>query len=86
MRNPLRTLFAYGFFDRAAYVDDESRIDRTARTPKRRRLAEAGTVLLQNIGRALPLDPKRQVAGGDRRRRRRLQERRRLLERSPTRS
>jgi beta-glucosidase len=55
----LRTLFAYRFFDRAAYVDDESRIDRTAHAQEARRLAEAGTVLLQNVGRALPLDSKR---------------------------
>jgi beta-glucosidase len=59
VRNLLRTLFAYRFFDRAAYVDDESRIDRTAHAHEARRLAEAGTVLLQNIGRALPLDAKR---------------------------
>jgi len=55
----LRTLFAYGFFDRAAYADDEARIDRTAHAQEARRLAEAGIVLLQNIGRALPLDAKR---------------------------
>ena len=59
VRNLLRTLFAYRFFDRAAYVDDESRIDRTAHAQEARRLAEAGTVLLQNVGRALPLDAKR---------------------------
>ena len=59
VRNLLRTLFAYRFFDRAAYVDDESRIDRTAHAQEARRLAEAGTGLLQNVGRALPLDPKR---------------------------
>jgi beta-glucosidase len=57
-RRLLRTLFAYGFFDRAAYVDDESRIDRTAHAQESRRLAEAGTVLLQNDG-VLPLSPKR---------------------------
>jgi beta-glucosidase len=55
----LRTLFAYRFFDRAAYVDDESRIDRTAHAQEARRLAEAGIVLLQNGGHALPLDEKR---------------------------
>ncbi len=31
----VRTLFAYGFFDRPAYVDDESRVDRSAQ-PRRR--------------------------------------------------
>jgi beta-glucosidase len=58
VRRILRTLFAYGFFDRAAYDDDESRIDRTAHAQEARRLAEAGTVLLQNDG-VLPLSPKR---------------------------
>jgi beta-glucosidase len=56
--NLLRTLFAYGFFDRAAYVDDDSRVDRTGHAQEARRLAEAGTVLLKNDG-ALPLDPAR---------------------------
>jgi beta-glucosidase len=58
VRRLLRTLFAYGFFDRAAYVDDESRIDRTGHANEARRLAEAGTVLLRNDG-VLPLSPKR---------------------------
>ena len=57
MRNLLRTLFAYGFFDRPAYTDDDSRVDRTAHAQDARRLAEAGTVLLKNDG-ALPLDPR----------------------------
>ena len=54
----LRTLFAYGFFDRAGYADDDSRIDRTGHAQEARRLAEAGTVLLKNDG-ALPLDSAR---------------------------
>jgi beta-glucosidase len=54
VRRLLRTLFAYGFFDRAAYVDDESRIDRNAHAHAARRVAEAGVVLLKNDG-ALPL-------------------------------
>jgi beta-glucosidase len=54
VRRLLRTLFVYGFFDRAAYVDDDSRVDRTAHAEEARRLAEAGTVLLKNDG-ALPL-------------------------------
>ena len=33
-RRLLRTLFAYGFFDRAAYVDDDSRIDRAGARPR----------------------------------------------------
>jgi beta-glucosidase len=58
IRRLLRTLFAYGFFDRAAYVDDESRIDRAGHANEARRLAEAGAVLLRNDG-VLPLSPKR---------------------------
>jgi beta-glucosidase len=54
VRRILRTLFAYGFFDRRAHPDDESRIDRVAHAREARRLAEAGTVLLKNDG-ALPL-------------------------------
>ncbi|MEA2401967.1 MAG: beta-glucosidase [Thermoleophilaceae bacterium] len=54
----LRTLFAYGFFDRAAYADDDSRVDKAGHAEEARRLAEAGTVLLENDG-ALPLDPAR---------------------------
>ncbi len=56
--NLLRTLFAYGFFDRAAYADDDSRVDRTGHAQEARRLGEAGTVLLKNND-ALPLDPGR---------------------------
>ena len=51
----LRTLFAYGFFDRAGYVDDDSRVDRTGHAEEARRLAEAGMVLLKNEAGALPL-------------------------------
>ena len=58
VRHLLRTLFAYGFFDRARYADDDSRIDRTGHAQEARRLAEAGTVLLKNDG-ALPLDSAR---------------------------
>ena len=77
----LRTLFAYRFFDRAAYVDDDSRVDRTGHAEEARRLAEAGTVLLKNKGGVLPLArPQAEVAGDHRRRRRHLQERRRLVE------
>jgi beta-glucosidase len=51
----LRTLFAYRFFDRAAYTDDDSRVDRTGHAEQARRLAEAGMVLLKNKGGLLPL-------------------------------
>ena len=58
VRHVLRTLFAYGFFDRAGYADDDSRVDRTGHAQEARRLAEAGTVLLKNDS-ALPLDSAR---------------------------
>ncbi len=58
VRRMLRTLFAYGFFDRAAYTDDDSRVDRAGHAREAQLLAEAGTVLLKNDG-ALPLDSAR---------------------------
>ncbi len=51
----MRGLFAYGFFDRAAYVDDDSRVDKTGHRRVAQRVAERGMVLLRNRG-ALPLD------------------------------
>jgi beta-glucosidase len=57
----LRTLFAHGFFDRAGFVDDDSRIDRSAHLSTARRLAERGTTLLKNDG-ALPLGRLRSLA------------------------
>ena len=55
----LRALFAFGFFDRAAYADGDSQIDRTAHLRTARDIAEGGTVLLRNRGGALPLDAAR---------------------------
>ena len=84
VRHILRTLFASGFFDRAAYVPDEPAIDKTAHRRTSRRLAERGAVLLRNRGGALPLDrPAARLARGDRRRLGALRERRRLLEHRP---
>ena len=58
VRRLLRTLFAHGFFDRAAYVDAEARIDRAAHHRTAREAAEAGMTLLKNDG-VLPLDARR---------------------------
>ncbi len=57
--NLMRTLFAYGYFDRAAYVDDDSRVDKAGHLAAARRIEEGGITLLKNHGRALPLDAKR---------------------------
>jgi beta-glucosidase len=59
VHNLLRELFAFGLFDRAAFVDDDSRVDRTAHAEQARRLAEAGTVLLRNKGGLLPLNARK---------------------------
>ena len=53
----LRTLFAYGFFDRAAYRDDDA-ADRQGRRTRRPRseIEEPAIMLLENDGGVLPLD------------------------------
>jgi beta-glucosidase len=53
-RAVLRTLFAFGFFDRAAYVDDDNQIDKPAHTQVAQRVEQNGITLLENKG-ALPL-------------------------------
>ena len=55
-RRILRTLFAYGFFDRAAYPDDTSSIDKDAHAREAQKIAEAGITLLRNQGGVLPLN------------------------------
>lgn len=56
VRRILRTLFAFGFFDREAYVDDTSQIDQAAHHQAAGEIEEQGIVLLRNNG-LLPLDP-----------------------------
>jgi beta-glucosidase len=56
VRRILRTLFKFGFFDRDAYADDDSRIDKQAHHDEAAALEEAGMVLLENDGGILPLD------------------------------
>ena len=53
--NILRTLLRFGFFDRADFPSDDSRIDQQAHALVAREVAEQGTVLLKNDG-LLPLD------------------------------
>jgi beta-glucosidase len=53
----LRTLFAFGVFDREGYVDDDSRIDKPGHAAASQRIAEGAITLLRNEGSVLPLDP-----------------------------
>ncbi|WP_161629627.1 glycoside hydrolase family 3 protein, partial [Saccharomonospora iraqiensis] len=59
VRRILRTLFAHGFFDRPAFVDDPSHIDYEAHDAAAGRIAEQGLVLLRNAGDVLPFDADR---------------------------
>ena len=54
VRRYLRTLFAYGAMDRAAFEPDEAAIDQAGNAAKSGRVAEKGIVLLKNDG-LLPL-------------------------------
>ncbi|MGZ6764447.1 MAG: beta-glucosidase [Nocardioides sp.] len=56
VRRILRTLFAYGVFDRPGYVDDDGRIDVAAHQRTARRTEERAITLLKNDG-VLPLKP-----------------------------
>ena len=55
VRAILRTLFAYGFFDRAAYVYDDDQIDKKKHLRAAQRVEEAAITLLRNKRRVLPL-------------------------------
>jgi beta-glucosidase len=58
VRRVLRTLFAYGFFDRAAYRNDDSQIDKQAHAQTAQRIEESAITLLENRG-VVPLDASR---------------------------
>jgi beta-glucosidase len=58
VRAILRTLFAFGFFDRPAYSDDDAQIDKAAHAAVAQRVEEAGITLLRNEG-VLPLSAQR---------------------------
>lgn len=61
VRNILRTMFAFGLFDRQAYPNDLTRIDRTASQTAARRIEEGGITLLKNDG-VLPLKAPKSIA------------------------
>ena len=56
VRRILRTLFAFGFFDRGAYVDDTTKIDQDAHHAAAADIEQQGIVLLENDKALLPLD------------------------------
>src|SRR5439155_26180080 len=55
VRRILRTLFAFGAFDRAAYIDDDTQIDKQGHADAAGEVEEAAITLLEKSG-ALPLD------------------------------
>jgi beta-glucosidase len=55
VRRYLRTLFAFGVFDRPAFVADEARIDKPAHAATARRIEDSAITLLQNHRSILPL-------------------------------
>ena len=56
VRRILRTLFAYGAFDRDAYPYDDTLIDQVGHAAVAAEIEEAALTLLKNDGRVLPLD------------------------------
>ena len=59
VRRMLRTLFAFRFFDRAAFVNDDRQIDQAAHARSAQRIEESAITLLKNRG-ALPLSTRRE--------------------------
>jgi beta-glucosidase len=58
VRRIFRMLFDFGFFDRPAYRNDDSQIDRAAHGAASQRISESSITLLKNRDGILPLDPK----------------------------
>jgi beta-glucosidase len=59
VRRYLRTLFAFGVFDRPAFVDDDAQIDKPAHGADAQAVEEGAITLLQNRDSMLPLDAAR---------------------------
>lgn len=57
VRRYLRTLFAFGVFDRPAFTDDESAINKAGHAAAAQRIEEGAITLLRNRGGILPLTP-----------------------------
>ena len=55
VRRILRTLFAFGFFDRPAYRNDDAQIDKAAHAATVQHIEESAATVLENRG-ILPLD------------------------------
>jgi beta-glucosidase len=55
VRRYLRTLFAFGVFDRDAYADDDAQIDKAAHARTAQAVEESAITLLENRRRTLPL-------------------------------
>jgi beta-glucosidase len=56
VRRYLRTLFAFGVFDRPAFTEDEAQIDKAGHATAARQIEEGAISLLENRGSILPLE------------------------------
>ena len=62
VRRYLRTLFAFGVFDRPAYADDDARIDKLAHARTAQGIEESAITLLENRHHTLPLRAPKAIA------------------------
>jgi beta-glucosidase len=62
VRRYLRTLFAFGVFDRPAYADDDALIAKAAHAQTARGIEESAITLLENRRRTLPLRAAKTIA------------------------
>jgi beta-glucosidase len=62
VRRYLRTLFAFGVFDRGAYADNDAYIDKAAHARTAQGIAESAITLLENRRRTLPLGAPHRIA------------------------
>jgi beta-glucosidase len=62
VRRYLRTLFAFGVFDRPAYADDDARIAKAAHASTAQGIEESAITLLENRCRTLPLGAPHRIA------------------------